>query len=59
MCFQTLQNFVANHMIENGMLPYVMISENNKAGKNLQMRFGAQFAKEKCYFFAKGAYEFE
>ncbi|MDY4085382.1 hypothetical protein [Ruminococcus sp. YE282] len=46
-------------MIENGMLPYVMISENNTAGKNLQMRFGAQFAKEKCYFFAKGAYEFE
>lgn len=54
-----LQNFVADYMIKNNMLPYVMISANNAAGKELQDKFGSVFAQNLFYFFAKGAYELE
>lgn len=54
-----LQNFVADYMIKNNRLPYVMISEANSVGVNLQKKMGAHFADEMCYFYAKGPYELE
>lgn len=54
-----LQNFVANEMLKSNMTPYVMISEGNIIGKNLQNKLNSDFAKNLFYFYAKGAYELE
>ncbi len=54
-----LQCFVANYMLKNGMIPYVMISKENSLGKNLQGKLKTNFAKNLFYFFAKGKYILE
>lgn len=54
-----LQHFVAGYMLRHAMMPYVMISEHNTAGKNLQHKLGSHFAKNLFYFFAKGPYVLE
>lgn len=54
-----MQAFIANYMIENGMMPYVMISAGNDAARNLQTKLGAGFAQKLFYFYAKGRYELE
>ena len=54
-----LQCYIANRMIENGMMPYVMVSVGNDVAKNLQMKLGFEFAHKLFYFYAKGSYEFE
>ncbi|MEE1537656.1 MAG: GNAT family N-acetyltransferase [Ruminococcus sp.] len=54
-----LQAFLANHMIENDLIPYGMVSVGNDVAKHLQIKFGSQFAEKIFYFYAKGAYEYE
>lgn len=40
-----MQAFVANKMLDNGMIPYVMISVKNDIAKNLQTKAGSEFAE--------------
>ena len=54
-----LQCFVANYMLKNNMIPYVMISKENALGKNLQNKLKTNFAEKLYYFFAKGDYILE
>ncbi len=54
-----MQFFIANHMIDNNMLPYVMIYVENDIAKKLQKKLGSDFADKIFFFYAKGSYEFE
>lgn len=54
-----LQAFLTNHMIENDLIPYGMVSVENDVAKHLQIKFGSQFAEKIFYFYAKGTYEYE
>lgn len=54
-----MQPFIANQMIKNNMIPYVMISKDNEIAKKLQTKQGSVFAEKLFYFYAKGKYELE
>lgn len=54
-----MQSFIANQMLKNNMIPYVMISKDNEIAKNLQAKHRTVFAKKLFYFYAKGKYELE
>ena len=54
-----MQSFIANQMIKNNMIPYVMISKNNEIAKKLQKKQKSAFAEKLFYFYAKGKYELE
>lgn len=54
-----IRDYYAGYMLKHTMMPYVMISEHNTAGKNLQHKLGSHFAKNLFYFFAKGPYVLE
>ncbi len=54
-----MQSFIANQMIKNNMIPYVMISKDNEIAKKLQTKQGSVFAEKLFYFYAKGKYELE
>lgn len=54
-----LQNYVALQMMKNKMIPYVMISLENKTAMNFQENMGTAISEKLFYFNAKGPYEFE
>lgn len=54
-----IQSFIANQMLKNNMIPYVMISKDNEIARKLQTKQGHVFAKKLFYFYAKGKYELE
>ena len=54
-----MQLFIAKYMLNNGMLPYVMVSVGNDIAKNFQKKLGSEFAEKLFYFYAKGPYELE
>lgn len=54
-----MQSFIANQMIKNNMIPYVMISRDNEIAKKLQAKHGSTFAEKLFCFYAKGKYELE
>lgn len=54
-----MQLFIAKYMLNNGMLPYVMVSVGNDIAKNFQKKLGSEFVEKLFYFYAKGPYELE
>lgn len=54
-----IQLYIAKYMIENNLIPYVMISVENDIAKRLQTKLESRFSKTIFYFYAKGSYEFE
>lgn len=54
-----MQLYIADQMMKNNMIPYVMISKDNEIAKKLQTKHGSTFAKKLFYFYAKGKYELE
>lgn len=54
-----IQLYIAKRMIENNLIPYIMISVENDISKRLQTKLESRFSKTIFYFYAKGSYEFE
>lgn len=54
-----MQSFIADQMMKNNGIPYVMISKDNEIAKKLQEKHGSVFATKLFYFYAKGKYELE